>query len=420
MADVFISYSKNDVADARKLAALLEANGYSVWWDNHLEGGEQFRGKIASELASARAVIVIWTKSSVASDWVQSEAGRALADHKLVPVRSSEIEYSEIPPPFENRHTLKLSQLEQILVAVAAPLAKPAAPGQHWKVLRYEVLLWIAALTGAITLTNLVSGMVKLSNAATALLTNWSALLQRFWHAVLFFKVEVSAYDAELLTICLLLTTAVFSASLPHPTAAMRKSPKSLLLPLFLILLVMVAGTANITYNNINNVYKDTDIWIDEKFGNRPECATLLKAYSRRNSPWQIVIGIKPSPDRKSEIKQCIDSPETAEETRWDFDVVANVSVIAAYSEAVESYWIQFVVSRGQFGMIVALLAVLVTPLVVPFLLYWVLSLAFPLNLQVSALARRLWRTLILFGLVLLMNAIAVPLERALQATAAT
>jgi len=80
MADVFLSYSKPDVADARMLAALLEANGYTVWWDTNLEGGEQFRKKIASELATARAVVVIWTKSSVASDWVQSEAGRALGD----------------------------------------------------------------------------------------------------------------------------------------------------------------------------------------------------------------------------------------------------------------------------------------------------------------------------------------------------
>lgn len=84
------------------LSELLEANGYTVWWDTNLAGGEMFREMIASELAQARAVIAVWTKNSVTSVWVQSEAGRALGDRKLIPVRSSEIENNDIPPPFEN------------------------------------------------------------------------------------------------------------------------------------------------------------------------------------------------------------------------------------------------------------------------------------------------------------------------------
>ncbi|MEQ1714096.1 MAG: toll/interleukin-1 receptor domain-containing protein [Hyphomicrobium sp.] len=39
MADIFISYSKNDHAEARLLAAFLEAQGYSVWWDTSLAAG---------------------------------------------------------------------------------------------------------------------------------------------------------------------------------------------------------------------------------------------------------------------------------------------------------------------------------------------------------------------------------------------
>jgi hypothetical protein len=33
MADIFISYSSEDRDQARILAAFLEAEGYSVWWD---------------------------------------------------------------------------------------------------------------------------------------------------------------------------------------------------------------------------------------------------------------------------------------------------------------------------------------------------------------------------------------------------
>jgi hypothetical protein len=44
MADVFISYAKADRSLALKLAAMLEAEGWKVWWDTsvHLEtSGDQ-------------------------------------------------------------------------------------------------------------------------------------------------------------------------------------------------------------------------------------------------------------------------------------------------------------------------------------------------------------------------------------------
>ena len=88
VADVFISYSKKDYDEARMLAAFLEAEGYSVWWDTSLVSGESFRKVIMTELGRARAAIVIWTENSIESDWVQSEAGRAHADRKLIPVKS--------------------------------------------------------------------------------------------------------------------------------------------------------------------------------------------------------------------------------------------------------------------------------------------------------------------------------------------
>jgi hypothetical protein len=82
MADVFISYSKADRPLALKLAAMLEAEGWKVWWDTGLIPGDDFRNEIMSQLGRARAVIVIWTDASIKSDWVRSEAGRAQADHK--------------------------------------------------------------------------------------------------------------------------------------------------------------------------------------------------------------------------------------------------------------------------------------------------------------------------------------------------
>jgi TIR domain len=43
MADVFISYAKTDRPLALKLAAMLEAEGWKVWWDTSLTIGDDFR-----------------------------------------------------------------------------------------------------------------------------------------------------------------------------------------------------------------------------------------------------------------------------------------------------------------------------------------------------------------------------------------
>jgi len=68
MADVFISYSKQERALTERLAADLLARGYTVWWDTNQVSGEAFRNVIQQELAAAKSVIVIWTPASVLSD----------------------------------------------------------------------------------------------------------------------------------------------------------------------------------------------------------------------------------------------------------------------------------------------------------------------------------------------------------------
>lgn len=127
VADIFMSYSQKNRDDARLLAAFFEAQGYSVWWDTRLEAGEQFRNEIMEALNEARAVVVIWSEESAKSVWVQSEAGRAQADRKLVPVKSRRMSYADIPPPFENLHTPNLDDCDAVLSAVQLQLAKPPA-----------------------------------------------------------------------------------------------------------------------------------------------------------------------------------------------------------------------------------------------------------------------------------------------------
>lgn len=80
MADVFISYKREDRARVAPLAQALEASGYTVWWDLELVAGQKWGKKIKAELDGARCVIVAWTANSVAEDqtyvseWVENEA----------------------------------------------------------------------------------------------------------------------------------------------------------------------------------------------------------------------------------------------------------------------------------------------------------------------------------------------------------
>lgn len=118
MADVFISYSKADRPHAEALADELELHGYKVWWDTALYGGEDFHDTILRALDDAKAVIVIWSESSVKSQWVRGEAQHAQSQQKLIPTKFAELRETDIPLIFRTLHTEPLEDRDRILRAV--------------------------------------------------------------------------------------------------------------------------------------------------------------------------------------------------------------------------------------------------------------------------------------------------------------
>ena len=86
MARVFLSYARDDEARVRPLAQALEADGHSVWWDQHIAGGDQFAQAIEQALDSADAVVVVWTEASCRSAWVRDEAAAGRDSNRLVPI----------------------------------------------------------------------------------------------------------------------------------------------------------------------------------------------------------------------------------------------------------------------------------------------------------------------------------------------
>ena len=105
MADVFLSYSREDQATARRFAEGFEHEGFSVWWDQTLNVGEAFDRVTEQALDDAKAVVVLWSKHSVDSRWVRAEATQAQASGRLVPVM---IESCRRPIMFELTHTAEL------------------------------------------------------------------------------------------------------------------------------------------------------------------------------------------------------------------------------------------------------------------------------------------------------------------------
>ena len=105
MADVFISYRKADRARAQALASALKVENLDVWWDVALETGETFDEKIQGVLEKCKAVIVLWSKESVKSDWVRAESSIGRERGILVPVM---IQPVNIPVPFNLLHTADL------------------------------------------------------------------------------------------------------------------------------------------------------------------------------------------------------------------------------------------------------------------------------------------------------------------------
>lgn len=84
MGHIFISYKQERRAFAERLAVVLEAYGYDVWWDYRLVAGENFRRAIEDKILEASAVLVLWCQSAVDSNFVVDEAELGRRNQKLL------------------------------------------------------------------------------------------------------------------------------------------------------------------------------------------------------------------------------------------------------------------------------------------------------------------------------------------------
>ena len=131
MSDIFISYARSTADQAQAIAEALRGLGYGVWRDDEIPANRAYADVIAERLATAKAVVVIWSAEAVKSQWVRSEAERARADDKLVQLS---VDGARLPMPFDQTQCADLAGWsggdtpgwKQVVGAIA----NLAAPGQ--------------------------------------------------------------------------------------------------------------------------------------------------------------------------------------------------------------------------------------------------------------------------------------------------
>lgn len=116
MSDIFISYASEDRARAGAIANVLEAQGWSVWWDRNVATGARFAEVIQEEIGKARCIVCLWSAVSIRKDWVIDEASEGRERGILMPIL---IEQVQPPLGFRQIQAADLSNWRGDLSALA-------------------------------------------------------------------------------------------------------------------------------------------------------------------------------------------------------------------------------------------------------------------------------------------------------------
>ena len=92
MADIFLSYAREDRERVVPIAQELEKLGWSVFWDKKTPPGKPWRIYLKERLDESSCVLVVWSPDSITSNWVHAEAGEADKRNILIPLLLDAVE----------------------------------------------------------------------------------------------------------------------------------------------------------------------------------------------------------------------------------------------------------------------------------------------------------------------------------------
>lgn len=132
MSHIFLSYSAEDRERVRPLVTLL-GEVAPVWWDQAVRHGENWEMAVETAVEQAACVVVAWTRQSVKSSWVRSEAADARDRNILIPAMLEDV---KVPLAFRHLQTAQLqdwngdrehAQAQALKAAVASVMARGAS-----------------------------------------------------------------------------------------------------------------------------------------------------------------------------------------------------------------------------------------------------------------------------------------------------
>jgi hypothetical protein len=183
VADIFISYKRDERPAVERLAREFERLGLKVWFDAGLNAGEAFSDEIDREAHAAKAILVCWSPTAKDSQWVKAEALIGFEHGKLAACYVTGPDGFYPPTPFNAIHAEDLRTW----------LAAPSHAHSGWK----GVLRRIGKLSGRADIESY--GALDAYASATTL----RAWLDQYSASPLFVAVEESlqarsAEEAEL------------------------------------------------------------------------------------------------------------------------------------------------------------------------------------------------------------------------------
>jgi len=104
MTDVYLAYAREDRESARILSEMLQFEGWDVWLDPS-EPSPAASAAVDMKLASAGAIIVVWSGYSRHADYVRSDAATGLYKNKLIQVS---LDSDGAPTPFNQIDAIDL------------------------------------------------------------------------------------------------------------------------------------------------------------------------------------------------------------------------------------------------------------------------------------------------------------------------
>jgi len=163
-----ISYSRNDIKFARRLAGDLESVGFEAWWDiSDLKGGDDWVRVIPTAIAASQFFVVLLSPDSIQSEWVSKEYTYALVNRmKIVPamIRPCSVPFALNTINYVNFTTddyeTGFNNLLKALGSSPRPVAPPTGIKKLLPVFTKNPLLSIGSLV--VILAILIFGISKL------------------------------------------------------------------------------------------------------------------------------------------------------------------------------------------------------------------------------------------------------------------